>query len=304
MKVLDAQDTQRALPFAMLVPAIARAAREFSNDQLLSPERLVVPAGDGSLLCMPAVASDLGVTKLITVHAANPARGLPAIQGEMIVFEAGTGKRLLVLDGATVTARRTAAVTLLGIETIARRTPRSAMLIGTGTQAWVHALALIEYMNVRRFWIAARELPRAQQFIARLRAIADIEATALAADAVPPEGLEAELIIALTTSKTPVVPARLPASTLVVGVGAFRPDMAELPPQLLQQRRIVVDYLHGARSEAGDLLQANVNWNDVIELSALLDAGTVPGDAAPVFKTVGHASWDLAAARVAVSSAP
>lgn len=300
MKILDARQTQQALPFADLVSAIARAARELARGELQSPERLVVSGRGGSLLCMPALASDVGITKLITVHTRNPARGMPAIQGEMIVFDADTGRRLLMLDGATVTSRRTAAVTMLGIETIVRRRPTSVTLIGTGVQAWVHAIALVEYMDVRRFCIVGTNPSRAQQFIAKLREVApDVEATGLTVDALPPTGLGEEVVIALTTSQRPVVPEQLPGATLVVGVGAFRPDMAELPPRLLQRRGIVVDYLHGAQSEAGDLLQAKVNWSEVIELSALLDGATVSGAALPVFKTVGHASWDLAAARVA-----
>lgn len=302
MEILDAQQTHLALPFAQLVPAVARAARELASGELLSPERLVVTAGSGSLLCMPAVASDIGIAKLITVHPENAARGMAAIQGELIAFEAATGRRLLMLDGATVTARRTAAVTILGIETLLRRAPASAMLIGTGAQAWMHALALVDYMNVRKFWIAGQELSEAQRFVAKLRAeVLDVSATALAADTLPPTGMGEDVVIALTTSKTPVVPARLPATTLAIGVGAFRPDMAELPAQLLHERCIVVDYLHGARSEAGDLLQANVNWRDVIELSSMLDRDAAQLGAMPVFKTVGHASWDLAAARVALS---
>ena len=300
MKMLDVNQTQRVLPFAELIPAVARAAREHASGALHSPERLVVPTGAGTLLCMPAVADDVGIAKLVTVHRANPERGLPAIHGEMIVFEADTGRRLLMLDGATVTARRTAAVSMLGIDTLAPRKPASVMLIGTGVQAWVHALALIEYMNVRSFRIAGTDLSRANQFIEKLRAVApDIEASAVVASALPPTGMGDDVVIALTTSTRPVVPAQLPGTTLVVGVGAFRPEMAELPPQLLQQRGIVVDYLHGAQSEAGDLLQAKVDWRQVVELSAVLNGAVVPGSTLPVLKTVGHASWDLAAARVA-----
>lgn len=300
MKTLDADQTQRVLPFAELVPAIARAARELARGALHSPERLVVPVGGGTLLCMPAAAEDIGITKLVTVHKANSTRGLPVIQGEVVVLEADTGRRLLMLDGAMVTARRTAAVTMLGIDTLAHRKPESVMLIGTGVQAWMHALALIEYLGVRRFKIVGRELSRANKFVTKLRALVpDVDAAAMAADALPSTGTGEDVVIALTTSTTPVVPTELPDTTLVIGVGAFRPEMAELPPRLLRQRRIVVDYLHGARSEAGDLLQAQVDWSGVSEISAVLDATPASHSAAPVFKTVGHASWDLAAARVA-----
>src|SRR5690554_3146970 len=115
MHVLDAKATACALPYARLVPAMAQAAREAAGGVLRAPERMVVPlAGEGVLLVMPAVALDVGITKLITVQPGNSAQGRPAIQGEVIVFDVSSGKRLLLADGPTVTARRTAAVTLLG----------------------------------------------------------------------------------------------------------------------------------------------------------------------------------------------
>ena len=76
--------------------------------------------------------------------------------------------------------------------------------------------------------------------------------------------------------------------------------MAELPPALLHARDVVVDDVRGARHEAGDLLQAGIDWDGVRALGAIL-AGEAPRPRhTPVFKTVGQAAWDLAAARVAV----
>ncbi len=111
-----------------------------------------------------------------------------------------------------------------------------------------------------------------------------------------------DVLIALTTSRTPVIPLRIAPATLAIGVGAFKPDMAEFPPQLLHQRQIVVDDLDGARHEAGDLLQAGVDWSRVTALSAVLDGTVNIAGQMPVFKTVGQAAWDLAAARVALAS--
>ena len=78
--------------------------------------------------------------------------------------------------------------------------------------------------------------------------------------------------------------------------------MAELPPALLHARAIVVDDIEGARHEAGDLIQAGVDWGNVRALGDILagNAAAPPGQpaCAPVFKTVGQAAWDLAAARV------
>ncbi len=305
MMQLDAAQTAKRLPYSALVPAIAQAALELADGTLRAPERLALDIAPGnSLLCMPAVGADLGITKIVTVHRQNAALDLPTIQGEVIVFDAASGRRLMLLDGPTLTARRTAAVTLLAIETLTPRRPRSALLIGTGVQAIAHSQALAEYFGVRSFWIAGKALPSAEQFCDTLRAThAATRATPLAASALNSSGMDTDIVIALTNSKAPVVPSDLPDETLAIGVGAFRPEMAELPPSLLSRRTLVVDYLKGARHEAGDFIQANVDWSRVTELSNYLQARARSAHGGCVFKSVGHSSWDLAAARVAMCTA-
>ena len=304
MQILDATRTAQALPYDRLVPAIAQAARELASGKIRAPERQVVPIDSNSvLLSMPAIADDIGVTKLITVHAKNAAHGLPAIQGEVIVFDTATGRRIALLDGPTVTARRTAAVTLLGIDMLAPKKPASALIIGTGTQAVAHVEALIDYLGIATFWLAARDTSRAQAFGDALKhrhpqlSVHAIDVASLAS-----ESPETDLVLALTTSRVPVIPAKLAAHTLAIGVGAFKPDMAEFPAELLHTRQIVVDDLAGAHHEAGDLIQANIDWSKVKPLSAVLDGSGKGLDLVPVFKTVGQASWDLAAARVVAAS--
>lgn len=303
MKILNADQTARVLPYDKLVPAIAEAARQLANGEINAPERLVVGmGGSGVLLCMPAIAKDLGVTKLITVHGDNAEHGLPAIQGEVVVFDTTTGRRLALLDGPTVTARRTAAVTLHGISLLAPAKPASALLIGTGVQAAEHAEALITYFGITCLHAASRTAANTQTFcdaLARRHPGVSIEAVKIAD--LPAACQDVDLVIALTTSTTPVIPAQLPAKTMAIGVGAFKPEMAELPPELLHARSIVVDHLEGAKHEAGDLLRAQIDWVKVRDLAAASADAARINDPVPVLKTVGHAAWDLAAARVAAA---
>ena len=304
MQILNAEQTARILPYDKLVPAVAAAARQLTSGEINAPERLVVDmGGSGVLLCMPAVAKDVSVTKLITVHGDNARHGLPAIQGEVTIFDTATGRRLALLDGPTVTARRTAAVTLHGIETLASRTPASVVLIGTGVQAAAHADALATYFGIRQFHIASRNGGSAIAFCTELSGRhPSISAEAVGMQDLPSACRDADLVIALTTSTSPVIPAQLPAQTMAIGVGAFKPEMAELPAELLHARRIVVDHLAGARHEAGDLLRADIDWSKVRDIASAAGDGTANPSVAPVLKTVGHAAWDLAAARVAVAS--
>jgi 1-piperideine-2-carboxylate/1-pyrroline-2-carboxylate reductase [NAD(P)H] len=304
MQILNPVRTAQALPYSKLVPAIAQAALQLANGEINAPERLVVPIDSSSvLLSMPAIAPDVSVTKLITVHGNNAQHGLPAIQREVIVFDTATGRRLAMLDGPTVTARRTAAVTLLGIQKLAPAHPSSALLIGTGVQASAHADALVEFFGISRFRIASRNAAQAQAFCDALSMRhPQVVATPIAATGVLTQCPDTDLVIALTTSKSAVIPARLNPGTLAIGVGAFKPDMAEFPAELLHARRIVVDHIAGARHEAGDLIEAGIDWSKVRDLSSVVAHGIEPAELVPVLKTVGNAAWDLAAARVAVQS--
>lgn len=301
MPIHNAAHTAHLLPYAKLVPAIAQAAQEYADGRINAPERQVVPIESGGvLLAMPAIAQDIGVTKVITVHGDNARHGLPAIQGEVIVFDSRTGQRHAILDGPTVTARRTAAVTLLGIQLLAPAAPVSALLIGSGVQAAAHADALAEFFGVSRLLVASRNEHHSQAFCDALQVRhPQVSATPIDASAIAARCREVDVVIALTTSTVPVIPAQLPPSTMAVGVGAFKPEMAEIPAELLHARGVVVDHLAGARHEAGDLLRANIDWSKARDLASVIRNGITGKSPAPVLKTVGHAVWDLAAARVA-----
>lgn len=297
---LNAAQTAAALPFHELVPAVALAAQELAAGTITAPERLVVPIDpDSVLLCMPATADDVSVTKIITVHARNARNGLPAIQGEVIVMETSTGRRLVQLDGPTVTARRTAAVSMLGIQTLLGRKPQRVLLIGTGAQAQTHVAALVDFFGVSRIAVQGSSSVRAQAFCDAQRALyADVEFVPLS-DGHTEVQSPLDVLIALTTSRQPVIPDHLGADVLAIGVGAFKPDMAEFGARLLHSRPVVVDCIHGAQHEAGDLLRAKVDWSQVRSLASQLPS-RASGTPMPVLKTVGQAAWDLAAARVAL----
>ena len=152
--------------------------------------------------------------------------------------------------------------------------------------------------------LVAHRAERTQAFVERLSADhPGVRASGADAARLPAAAIEgADVVIALTTATHPVVPSTVRDRTLVVGVGAYRADMAEIPADVIRRRRVVVDYLPGARHEAGDLLQAAVDWSEVIDLADILAARTAAPNSPTVFKTVGHSSWDLAAARVAVAA--
>jgi 1-piperideine-2-carboxylate/1-pyrroline-2-carboxylate reductase [NAD(P)H] len=282
---LDAESTARALPWAELLLEIAAVCREHRAGDIDCPPRQVLPLpGSGTLLLMPALSPQLSITKRITVHPGNRGLGLPTIQGEVVVIDSATGAPLLQLDGPTVTARRTAAVSLLAVQLLVRRPLRRVLIIGAGAQAAAHAEAL-QALH-----------PQARLFV-HTRSGGSLPFTEPLAD---PAGLSWDLVIAATTSKTPVLPPGVGEGGLVIGVGAFRHDMIELPPALVAKAQVFVDDPAGAQAEAGDLLAAGLSAAQC-SLEDLV-MGHVPEDdgRTRVFKSVGCARWDLAAARVAV----
>lgn len=304
MRILDAKQTADALPYAKLVPAIAQAAIEKASGKIMAPDRQIVRIGDGNtLLSMPAIGTDISVTKLITVHVNNASIQLPAIQGEVVVFDTATGRRLAILDAPAVTARRTAAVTLLGIQRLAKKEPESVLVIGTGAQAAAHADALIDFLGIKQFWVKGLDRNSEIAFCKRLQeSRPGVSAKPAISGARCTAEMGVDVVIALTTSKEPVISADLEPHVLAIGVGAFTPEMAEFPAQLLHARAIVVDDRPGAVHEAGDLIRAKIDWTKVRELSEITEEDRVRGGVTPVLKTVGQAAWDLAAARVVAAS--
>jgi len=128
---LSPEQTAQVLPY----PQLAQSIRALLTDPSVTvPARIVQPlAGGGSLFVMPAADARVAITKLITFVTDNAQRELPAIQGDVVVFDVQTGQRIGLLDGPTVTARRTAAVSLL-----------AAQLLGLNAQAWQARHALTE----------------------------------------------------------------------------------------------------------------------------------------------------------------
>lgn len=296
--VFDATQTARLLDFASLVDAVEHAATHYAQGVILSPERLVVPMGTGGvLLSMPAVAPDLAIHKLVTVQPANAARQLPTIHGTVTLCDPDTGRPLALLDGPEVTGRRTAAVSFLAIRRLLGRSLDEVLIIGTGAQAFFHLQALAALHPRCRVWVRGTDRSRAQRFCERAQGVHGAPVMPAGEDV--PTGVQ--VVITLTTSRQPVYDEPAVAGRLVIGVGAFKPDMAEIGRVTLAGSDLYVDDAAGARHEAGDLLRAGVDWAAVKSLAQLVKGEADPARPA-VFKSVGTAAWDLAAGRVALAA--
>ena len=294
--LLDAAQTAACLPHAELVNELVRVMHD---PVACVPPRLVqtLPGG-ASLFVMPACDADVAITKLITFTPANAGTGRPTIQGDVVVFDAGSGTRRLVLDGPTVTARRTAAVSLLAAKWLAPNTAGPLLVVGAGAQGHAHLAAFAEGLGVREVLIHSRSEASAHVMASRAREIG-LHARVVSD---PDRALaECPLVVTCTPASGVVLRALPRDDAFVAAVGSFTPKMIELAPALTQHfaraGRIVVD-TRDADHEAGDLLQAGL---DVAAIPSLRDVDPAQIKRGPVlFKSCGWAGWDLAAARAAL----
>ncbi|MBY0465357.1 MAG: delta(1)-pyrroline-2-carboxylate reductase family protein, partial [Burkholderiales bacterium] len=262
--------TAARLPYIALAQEIAALLRDTS---VHVPPRLVqMLPGGGSLFVMPAHDSRLAMTKLITFTPANVATGLPAIQGDVLVFDVATGQRVAMLDGPTVTARRTAAVSLLAAQCLAPEPAGPLLVVGAGVQGKAHIEAFAQGLGVREVWVASRSAASAQQLVAHAHSLG---LTAQVVQDLPAALAHCPLVVTCTPAQGVVLDGQLSARHFVSAVGAFTPAMVELSAALCQHAAahgtVVVDTAD-ATHEAGDLLQAGLDVSRLATLAQVVCA--------------------------------
>ena len=309
MRTLDAAAVRAATPWPELIAAIAAALAE---DAVTAPERHVHPVGlpdggTGSLLLMPAGEEGevIGV-KAVTYFPSNAGTDVPTVSAAFLAFDGRTGQVLAVLDGDELTARRTAAISALAANRLARTDAEHLLVVGTGVlspnMARAHAaVRLITSIKVwgRRTEVAAAvaETLRAEGLPAEVSA--DLDASVRQAD----------IVSCVTGATEPLVRGELLApGTRLDLVGSFRPDMRESDDAAASRATIFVDTAAGALM-SGDLAQPLADGviseaSITADLKALA-AGDHPGrtssDEITLFKSAGFAAADLAAARLALA---
>jgi 1-piperideine-2-carboxylate/1-pyrroline-2-carboxylate reductase [NAD(P)H] len=297
--LLGPLETAAHLPYSLLV---AELVRLLEDDSVQVPPRLVQPlAGGGSLFVMPALDARTAIAKLITFTPANAGGAMPTIQGDMLIFDVATGQRRLLLDGPTVTARRTAAVSVLAAQRLAANTKGPLLIVGAGVQGRAHLEAFSAVLKITEVVIASRSQASADALALHaqalgLRARVTHDADAALADC--------PLAVTCTPAHGVVLRALPRRDGFISAVGAFTPAMVELSPELCQymaaKGSVFVD-TQDALIEAGDLLQAGLDVSQFATLAQVVRQDIQKSNGAVLFKSCGWAGWDLAAARTALA---
>jgi ornithine cyclodeaminase len=308
MRFFDADAIRAAVLMPDLLDAVEAAYRDVAAGRDRSPVRTRVPLSAGDLLLMPGVREGgAGSTvKLVTVKPDNPARGLPLIHAVVLWFDAETGEPRAVLDGATVTAMRTGAAAGVGTRLLALPDASILALFGTGAQAAWQVRAVLAARPIRELRVYARTPRSREAFAAEMAAEVGPGVEVLAAASAEEAVRGAHVISCATTSFEPIFDADwVTPGAHVNGVGSYRLDMVEMPPELFGRAACVaVDAREAVLEEAGDLVAAIERG--IIRPDQFVEIGGIERDwaaqrdrqAITIFKSVGLAIQDLAAAEL------
>jgi ornithine cyclodeaminase/alanine dehydrogenase-like protein (mu-crystallin family) len=300
-RVLDAEAVRASLPMLYAIDALEAAFRDL--DPGSTPQRSRLDTDTGQLLLMPSwTSASIGV-KLITLTPENADTGNPVVNGIYALFDGATGEPAAVLDGAELTARRTAAVSGLAARYLAPEDASVLTVFGAGVQARSHVEALRAVCPVELVIVVSRTAARADALVGDLRR-EGVEART----GTPDDAARAGLVCTCTTSATPVFDgALIRAGAHVTAVGAYTAAMRELDAALVARSRLVVETRAAALEEAGDLLMAigdgAVDAGHIVaDLKEVVHGAAVrrgPQDVT-LFKSVGSAFEDLVVAEAAL----
>jgi ornithine cyclodeaminase/alanine dehydrogenase-like protein (mu-crystallin family) len=270
-------------------------------------DRVQITGGGGEFLVMPAAAGDAAGVKLVGIQPANPARGLPIIQGVYVLFDMRIGQPVALFDGAALTTLRTPMISALATDALARDDVRSLGVIGTGPQALAHVRAVrVVRPDLESVVVAGRTAAHVDRVVDELAAggesaIAGSYAAAAACDIVCSATRANSALVGLADVR--------PGAHLNL-VGSYRLDLREVAADLVAAATVAVDDLAAAKAEAGDLHLAVQEgawaWDKVAGDLTDLASGRLRRTSdreITLFKSVGLAVQDLAIAQRAAAAA-
>lgn len=311
--VFSADAVRARLPMAACIDLMAEVQAAISRGEISLPLRQAIPlpeapgsegAGTASLLLMPGALSEPAVfgAKLISIFPGNGRRGLPAIQGQVLLFDGDDGRPLALVEAASLTAIRTAAASAAATRVLANPDASRLALLGYGVQAGSHLEAMRAVRPIREVRVWGPSQDKAAAF-AEKHSGPELSVRAAAS---PEVALgDAEVICAVSASAEPIIRSEwLKPGCHLNLVGAHRPDAREADGATIAGARVFTEITGFALVEAGDILLAIADGlitagNIAGEIGAVIE-GELPGRENPeqitVYKSLGNTAQDLVAA--------
>ncbi|MFO7571132.1 MAG: ornithine cyclodeaminase family protein [Gaiellaceae bacterium] len=307
--ILSEHDVRELLNMESCIEAMGEALASLARGELFLPLRSVVkpPDADGLFGLMPAYrggSNSVWALKEIVIAPGNPARGLDAHQGAVLLHDGETGRLVAIMSASPVTEIRTAAVSAVATRALAHRDAQRVAILGAGVQARAHAQAMRAVLHDPEIRIWARRLEAAEKLAG--------EVGGTVAPSVDAALFGAEVVCTTTAAREPVVEKRwLARGAHINAVGACLPTVRELDTETVAHSSFFTDRRESALNEAGDYVLAAAEGaigpdHIEAELGEVL-AGMHPGrkheDELTVFESLGIAVEDLAAAELVVRRA-
>jgi len=307
IRFLSEQDVIGLLPMGRCLEVMTETLRAIAAGQAVNPLRTMVrfPDGSGLLGLMPAYLGSPACTglKVITYMPGNHGTPYDSHQGFVLLFEMERGRPRAVIDASSITAIRTAAVSGVATQVLAREDASRLALLGSGTQARSHLAAMREARALREVRVWSRSFVEAQAFVHREQPGCDAPLVAMATAEEAVRG--ADIVCTTTASSEPVLRGEwLAPGAHVNAVGACFKTARELDTPAVVRSSLFVDRRESAENEAGDYLiplaEGAIGSDHIrAELGDVL-LGRHPGRRSPdevtLFKSLGIAVEDLGAA--------
>jgi ornithine cyclodeaminase len=318
MLVLTAAEVRKALPMTAAIEAMKQAYAALSDGKAEVPlrTRLPVPSHDGLCLFMPAYAQTQAgealAIKVVSLFPGNPSRGLAYIQAAVLLLQSSTGRTLAMLEGSSLTAIRTGAAGGAAVDLLARPESRVLAIFGAGAQGRTQLEAACTVRDIRSVLVYDSDRDKAASLVDEMAGRGPVPADLRVATNAREALANADVICTATTSNTPVfADIDIKAGAHISAVGAYTPEMQEVPAETVRRATVVVDSRSAALAEAGDLIQPmRAGLFDESHIQAELGEivlGRSPGrqsaDEITYFKSVGIAVQDAMAAEVAYRNA-
>jgi len=303
MLIINESTLAQLTDWSGLIDQMIKAMIAYEEGDFVMPDRTSMGFSNNSLLLMPAQSGSYFSTKIVSLFPDNPAKNEPVIKGVLVLNNGENGTPLAIINGAKLTAIRTAAVSAAGIKYTTPENVSHLGLIGAGVQGMHQVLAACSVRPINSVYILDKHIERAKTFIACLASsIPEVQLIRVNSSE---ELLErSEVIITATNSNKPVLAdnAELLRGKHIIAIGSYKPQMRELPDSLFR----LIDHcfvdVRFALEESGDLIHpiemGLLKQKQVIPLGSLIQ-GKIGADInrTTLFKLVGMALFDLFTAR-------
>ena len=260
MLLLKKDEIRSVFSMRDAIQADKECYKAFNEGKFEVPLRAVINGEEGNFLFMPAYSAEMKAAglKIVNIMPGNPAKGLPASIGQVLLIDGETGEVKAMMDGTYITALRTAAASGAAFDMFGLEDASIGAMIGTGSQAMSQLEAMLTVRELREVRVAARDFEKTADFAERANKEFASFGTEIIAMRDPDAAVDgADLVTLVTVSPTPVCSAEFfKPGCVISAVGAYTYDMQELDPAVFAKcGKLYFDSVEAVLSESGDILR-------------------------------------------------